>query len=142
MSTTAHALSPDAATRPARPARRTVAAAGALLATAPPFAFALLLGSPDASLDAGLAPIVRFMGGTKLALALLVAGLCLVRYGSPERRRRLVAGLAAAVCMAFGAGLIWSGGGFGAGFAAFAGGLCIAALLVMKELEASLKRRP
>ena len=145
MSSIANPTLSNTAPRPAdaaRPTRRTVAVAGALLAAAPAFGLALLAGSADASLDAGLAPIVRFMGGTKLALAFLVAGLSIARYARPERRRRLVAGLVAAVLMAFGAGLIWSGGGFGAGFAAFASGLAVTALLVMKELEASLKRRP
>ena len=145
MSSIANPTLSTAAVRPApaaRPTRRTVVVVGASLAAAPAFGLALLAGSADASLDAGLVPIVRFMGGTKLALAFLVAGLSIARYARPERRRRLVAGLVAAVLMAFGAGLIWSGGGFGAGFAAFASGLAAAALLVMKELEASLKRRP
>ena len=99
-------------------------------------AFALGGGS---GVDPGLVPIVRFMAGTKLVLAVAVAVAVGARY--PEGRRR-GAGTAAAAAMAAGAGLIWSGGAFGAAFAIFLAGIAIAALLVMKELEASLRRRP
>ena len=128
--------------RPAPSHRRVAAATLALLVAGFPFALATLAGAGAAPADAGLVPIVRFMGGTKLALALLVAGLAALRYAGPERRRRRVTGLLAGACMGLGAGLIWSGAGFGSGFAVFAVGLALAALLCMKELEASLRRRP
>ena len=127
-----------------RPNRReaVVAAAVATGVAGLGFACALAIAPGGAATDPGLVPIVRFMGGTKLALALLVGWLAIVRYARPERRRRLIAGAVASGAMAFGAGLIWSGTGFAGGFAAFASGLAVAALLAIKELEASLKRRP
>ena len=119
-----------------RVAPRTVAPAAAALG-----GFCLTALAPDArsGIDPGLVPIVRFMAGTKLALAVAVAVAVGVRY---PRGRRRVAGTLAATAMAAGAGLIWAGGAFGAAFATFLAGIAIAALLVVKELEASLRRRP
>lgn len=95
-----------------------------------------------AGLDPGLVPIVRFMAVTKLLLALCTAVAVGVRYGRTDRGRRLVAGLVASLCMAAGAGLIWSAAAFGPAFAAFLTGATIVALLVVKELGSSLRRRP
>ncbi len=108
--------------------------------------FALLSGGGEAVADPDLVPIVRFMGATKLALALAVAAAAGLRYGGCAGRsrtsRRLGVGIGAAACMGAGAGLIWSGAAFGGGFAAFLVGALLAGALVMRELAASLRRRP
>ena len=120
--------------RPVAP--RTVAPAAAALGGFCLSAFALDGGS---GIDPGLVPIVRFMAATKLVLAVAVAAAVGARYPRGHRRG---AGTVAATAMAAGAGLIWTGGAFGAAFATFLPGIAVAALLVVKELEASLRRRP
>lgn len=112
--------------------RRTILASVVILA-ATTGAIAGHLSAPDATADADLTLLLRFMALMKAALVLAAAGLVAWRFGS-ELPSRLAAGYIAAVgLMALSPGLIWSQSSLALASAFFHSGLLFGLVLAARD---------
>ena len=101
------------------------------------FTAAALVGEP--STDEGLKTVLRFLSLTLLATAMFTAAAASLRYINRSRQRLL--GMAAAIGLGVGSGLVWTVTLAAFGFGIYMMSCLLTFLMVTKELNERLKRR-
>lgn len=97
-------------------------------------AFAVSASSGEEILDRGILPLVRFL--SLLALASAIFSVFVVSQRCVYSRKRWIVGQVAAVCMAYGAGHLWTATAYGSGFTFYMVGVLLIVMLIVKEIEA------
>lgn len=89
--------------------------------------------------DRGLLPTVRFLSLIMLGLGMYTAMMTGLRFA--YSRKRWLTGQISSWCTGLGAGLLWSGAAFGAGFGFIVIGAVMGALLIAKVFQQRAQKR-